>query len=142
MQFEPDWYHTAIHAGCVERGTFTFYEVKSCLADFKSGHGLNLFGDCNYVVMPVETYPKLIEARVNGDKKLLSAFNQCSFSSLGFLLYGKRKNGAVGFHEVKPSVVGSCRRKSASELLFCMMRAMLANSDRSDVQHDVVRYVG
>ena len=34
----------------VELGTFTGYEVKSCMADFRSGHGLNFIGDENYIV--------------------------------------------------------------------------------------------
>ena len=137
VQFEPDWYHTATHAGCVERGTFTFYEIKSCLDDLKSGNGMNLFGDRNYVVMPVEVYTKLTQARADGNKKVLDAFKNCSFLDTGFLLYGKRKNGTVGFHEIEPSVHGGCRKKPAAELLLCMMRAMIANSGRSDVQHKI-----
>lgn len=34
----------------VELGTFACYEVKSCLEDFKSGHGLSFYGDDNYLV--------------------------------------------------------------------------------------------
>ena len=39
-------------AASVERGTFEFYEVKSCMDDFESGHGLNFSGDRNYLVCP------------------------------------------------------------------------------------------
>lgn len=34
----------------VELGTFECYEVKSCLEDFTSGHGLSFYGDENYLV--------------------------------------------------------------------------------------------
>ena len=36
----------------LESGTFTFVEVKSCMADFKSGHGLTFLGDENWLVCP------------------------------------------------------------------------------------------
>lgn len=38
----------------VELGTFECYEVKSCLEDFDSGHGLSFYGDENYLVCPTE----------------------------------------------------------------------------------------
>lgn len=34
----------------VELGTFGCYEVKSCLEDFQSGHGMSFYGDDNYLV--------------------------------------------------------------------------------------------
>lgn len=37
-------------ASSLERGTLTCYEVKSCMADFRSGHGLNFVGDVNWLV--------------------------------------------------------------------------------------------
>lgn len=136
VQFEPDWYHQATHAGCVERGTFTFYEVKSCIGDIKSGHGLNLMGDENYIVMPVEAYYKLNEAWGNGDKKLRETLGSYRHSC-GYLLYGEKKNGWRGFYEVDPITRNGCRKKPADELLLCMMRALIANSDRSDVEHKI-----
>lgn len=36
----------------IERGEFVFVEVKSCMADFKSGHGLTFQGDSNWLVCP------------------------------------------------------------------------------------------
>lgn len=36
----------------IERGEFVFVEVKSCMADFKSGHGLTFRGDANWLVCP------------------------------------------------------------------------------------------
>ena len=34
----------------LEHGKFVFVEVKSCMADFKSGHGLTFLGDENWLV--------------------------------------------------------------------------------------------
>lgn len=36
----------------IERGEFVFVEVKSCMADFTSGHGLTFQGDLNWLVCP------------------------------------------------------------------------------------------
>lgn len=40
----------------IEKGDFYCYEVKSSVEDFHSGHGLNFFGEYNYIVMPEEVY--------------------------------------------------------------------------------------
>ena len=40
----------------IEKGDFYCYEIKSCSEDFHSGHGLNFFGDYNYLVMPEKVY--------------------------------------------------------------------------------------
>lgn len=44
----------------IEKGSFTAYEVKSCLADYKSKNGHNLVMDKNYYVMPMELYKKVV----------------------------------------------------------------------------------
>lgn len=36
----------------IERGEFVFVEVKSCMADYQSGHGLTFQGDLNWLVCP------------------------------------------------------------------------------------------
>lgn len=38
----------------LERGTFVFVEVKSCMDDYKSGHGLTFDGDANWLVCTQE----------------------------------------------------------------------------------------
>lgn len=40
----------------IEKGDFYCYEIKSSVEDFHSGHGLNFFGDYNYLVMPEKVY--------------------------------------------------------------------------------------
>ena len=47
----------------VERGTFCFVEVKSCMDDFKSGHGLTFEGDENWMVCPRSLADALYEKR-------------------------------------------------------------------------------
>lgn len=43
----------------IEKGDFYCYEIKSCVEDFKSGHGLNFFGDYNYIVCPDSLYEEI-----------------------------------------------------------------------------------
>ena len=147
MLFEPGGYHTATRPGNIEAGKFTCFEVKSCLEDIKSGHGLNFYGDENYLVMPCEVYPKFKDAwhgTLKGnfkdqDKKL----HECvpTLSSFEFMLYGTGRNGYASFKVNEDHILRRPRTKPASELLLCMMRAMIANSGRSDVSHAVVREV-
>lgn len=47
--------------GGIDAGQFCFFEVKSCIEDFKSDHGHNLFGDRNYYVMTNELFNALVE---------------------------------------------------------------------------------
>lgn len=48
--FSP--YGFTFDAVAIERGELTCYEIKSCMADFESGHGLNFVGDINWLVCP------------------------------------------------------------------------------------------
>ena len=50
----------------IEKGDFYCYEIKSCMADYESGHGLNFIGDYNYLVMTEELLNELYEKY--GDK--------------------------------------------------------------------------
>lgn len=52
----------------IERASITVYEVKSCLADYKSGNGLNAVGDSNFIVAPYELMMKVKELAI--DKKI------------------------------------------------------------------------
>lgn len=55
LAFDPCYSHGGMLVpASIERGAFTCYEVKSCLADFKSGCGLNFYGDKNYLVCTKE----------------------------------------------------------------------------------------
>lgn len=57
MKFEP--LNNTVSG--IEKGNFFCYEIKSCEADFLSGHGLNFIGDYNYIVCPNKLYEWLAE---------------------------------------------------------------------------------
>lgn len=46
--------------GDIEAAQLACYEVKSCMADYKSGNGLNDLGDANHLVCPDELRRRLI----------------------------------------------------------------------------------
>lgn len=132
MQFIPYSHNANLSAAGVERGRFICYEVKSCIADMKSGSGLNFLGDENWIVCPIEVYYEYLE-KCDSDPKLI----QLGFERFGFLVFGG-KNGGCDFHEFgSPSLDYGQRKKSAGELLFCIMRALVANSCHSDVDHRI-----
>lgn len=51
-------------AGSIEHGRFCFVEVKSCMDDFNSGHGLTFDGDDNWLVCPRDLCEKLRRQRL------------------------------------------------------------------------------
>lgn len=57
MGFSP--YGERPDAAAIERGLLTCMEVKSCMADFTSGHGLNFVGDVNWLVCTRELLAEL-----------------------------------------------------------------------------------
>lgn len=119
----------------VEHGIFTFYEVKSCMADLKSGHGLTFEGDENFLVMPVELYePYLKESMKDEYLRQSTRYARC-------LLYGTSRSGKPTFWEQPRKLENDwyCRKRGVAELLFCLMRAMVANSDHSNVSHVIRR---
>lgn len=56
MQFIPKG---VVYASDMEKGIFICYEIKSCIEDVYSGHGLNFYGEKNYIVTTMETFKKL-----------------------------------------------------------------------------------
>ena len=60
MGFSP--YGERPDAASIERGELVCYEVKSCMADFESGHGLNFVGDENWLVCPRDLCERLRES--------------------------------------------------------------------------------
>ncbi len=143
VQFEPYGSHTYTDAAHVERGTFTFYEVKSCMADLKSGHGLNFYGDENFLVMPVEVYEPYLRARWQdrpGDPKYDKELARATQHARP-LLYGIGRNGSPTFKEAGTGYWNNwlTRARPASEILMCMMRALIANSDHAAIDHRIER---
>ena len=138
MEFVPHGGPMYSDVSHIEHGTFSFYEVKSCMADLKSGNGLNFEGDENWLVMPVEMFDKYRDEKIDNP----SGYVAQRTGRARCLLYGIGKNGKPTFWE-QPKLYyneWACRKRSASELLFCMMRAMIANSGHSCVNHVVNRH--
>ena len=48
----------------LEHGKFVFVEVKSCMDDFRSGHGLTFLGDENWLVCPRSLADELYDRRL------------------------------------------------------------------------------
>jgi len=94
----------------VEKGCFEFYEVKSCMADFKSGNGLTFYGDQNYLVCTKElcadlVMGKMVPERVNA---ILTPDSTGSKLILGHV---------QSYNDL------SYRRRPASEILWAMVKA-------------------
>ena len=63
MAFEPQNMSRSIRS--LEAGVLHVFEVKSCMADFKSGHGMNRVGDVNWLVCTKELWTEICENNVN-----------------------------------------------------------------------------
>lgn len=91
----------------IESGTFDFYEVKSSMADFNSGHGKNWEGDKNFLVCERELANEL-------HQKMLLPQN------IAVLCPNKPRTALIRVHNMMWS---SSRKKSSSELLWNMICA-------------------
>ena len=99
----------------IDKGVFSFYEVKSCMADFNSGHGKTFLGDENYLVCERELADELYKKGIlpHGVKVLVP---------------NKPRNALVVAFDNSNSVGNWSRRtKSASELLWNMISARKSN---------------
>lgn len=135
MQFEPAG---VVYQSDIEKGIFTCYEVKSCKEDVYSGNGLNFLGEKNYIVTTMECYKTLQPDMRSG--KLLKHIHECcpeSSAHFGFLVPVPKSVKPEDEYE-KPTdltdeiewelkVVYPCnqgrRKRSMTELLFCMLRS-------------------
>ena len=63
MAFEPLDMSCSVRS--IEGGTVHVFEVKSCMADLKSGHGMNLVGDVNWLVCTADLWREIIDKQVN-----------------------------------------------------------------------------
>lgn len=121
----------------IEKGSFIAYEIKSCVDDVFSGNGLNFVAEKNYIVTTMDTWKKLIPRQDD----LLRHVSSCNPpGSCHFGIMVAVPNGRIETDEFdsptpidKPGVVwqlcvvrpcreGS-RKRSMTELLFCMLRA-------------------
>ena len=148
VQFSPKG---VIYASDMEKGIFTCYEVKSCIADVYSGNGLNFFGEKNYIVTTMDTYKKLQEDMREGKfQKYLKENYSESSNYYGVLVpvpshidlrstddtYAEYENPT----ELKGNSVDwklwtalPCREgprvRSTVEMLFCMLRSKHSNAN-------------
>lgn len=94
----------------LEHGRFVFVEVKSCMADFKSGHGLTFRGDDNWLVCPRDLADEL------HDKMLLP---------MGVQVYCPDNGGSLRLrYDLSMRGAGSLREDST----LCLLWAMLMDS--------------
>lgn len=136
MQFVPE---NQMSISGIEKGIFVCYEVKSCKEDLYSGHGLNFFGEKNYIVMSMECYKSVLDDYRDGKINwYLMEHHPESSRYYGFLvavpcgrttddefiqptpLEGKPENWKL--MAIKNCRLGP-RKRSTTELLFCMLRS-------------------
>ena len=125
MQFVPP---NQMSISGLEKGIFICYEVKSCLGDFKSGHGQNYIGEENYLVMPMELYKKVIHDIPHDIEVLVPVPSALGRKNED--IYGEFENptefqGTVTnwkLYKIKEAMRKN-RKKSITELLFCMLRS-------------------
>lgn len=107
MAFYPDW-KTLSGVMATSKGLFEFYEVKSCMEDFKSGHGLNFEGDRNFLVCPSELAMQLYENR--------ELPRYCTV-----LCPDKNYSRLLKKFETGPDPTFNIRKRSTEELLMCLL---------------------
>lgn len=142
MQFMPNG---TTYASDIEKGLFVCYEIKSCKEDLYSGHGLNFYGEENYIVTTMENYKNIQNDFRDGtfSKYMLENYPDSS-RYYGVMvavpatidlrdskqIYAEYDNptefcGNIHdwkLHKILPCRIGH-RTRSMNELLFCMLRS-------------------
>lgn len=114
----------------VQRGEFTAYEVKSCVDDYRSGHGLNYIGDSNYLVMPMALYRE-IGMELPQDVGVYVPLPYYVGRATTEQIYAEHQApsqltedaAAWKLCKVRPSMKLAIRRHATAELLFAMLKA-------------------
>ena len=102
-------------SAAIDKGIFSFYEVKSCLADFNSGHGKNFCGDENFLVCERELADELYK------KGLLP-------HGVKVIVPNRPRTGLVTVYDLSGAFgTKSLRTKSSGELLWNMICARKSN---------------
>lgn len=135
IEFEPAG---VVFQSDIEKGIFSCYEVKSCKEDVYSGNGLNFVGEKNYIVTTMQCYKDIQEDLRNG--RLHNHIKNCNPESsphFGIIVPVPEYVDVMSEFE-NPSQFGrscswkmhtilSChlsgRKRSTTELLFCMLRS-------------------
>ena len=136
MQFSPA---DQCSVSGIEKGYFTCYEIKSCKEDVYSGNGLNFFGEKNYIVTTMGCYKDILPDFRSGKfaKHIRKEFPESS-SYYGVMVaipdgteiadeFEKPTPIKSNMKRWKLAIVMPCRvgprKRSMTELLFCMLRS-------------------
>lgn len=135
VQFTPK---NGVHVDGIEKGEFTCYEVKSCKEDLYSGHGINFFGEQNYLVMSMQTYKDVLDDLRSGKVKRFIRENfPASTDYFGVIVTVPAHRTAAEEFESPTALDADCswntevilpcrrgpRKRSITEMLFCMLRS-------------------
>lgn len=119
IQFIPE-NQTSISG--IEKGIFVCYEIKSCKADFYSGFGQNFVGEKNYFVMPMELYKEVVKEIPHNVGVMVPVPRYKDkldeFENPTPLTKDKDWKLSVIMHAHPQG-----RKRSMTELLFCMLRS-------------------
>lgn len=111
----------------IEKGEFICYEVKSCIEDVFSGHGLNAEGERNYIVTTMDTWKRLIDLEHKGKKTIPHEFGvmvACHSDRLSEFENPTPLSDGNGWRlEIIKQASLKYRKRSMTELLFCMLRS-------------------
>lgn len=116
--FDPEIVDHGVRATSLEFGRTEFYEVKSCMDDVNSGHGLTFYGDENWLV----TTPEVAE-RMRTDWRLGGNFGVLVPSSDGSRLHRFAEPGFMNNH----------RTRSAGEILLCILKSVRPMTGASEM---------
>ena len=136
LQFCPEH---QISIDGIEKGSFVAYEIKSCIEDVFSGNGLNFIAEKNYIVTTMETWKKLIPKYQSGDlTKHVMETSPPGTGHFGVMVaVPSNRDPVKEFSDPTPlndpkttwelRIIIPCRKsnrkRSMTELLFCMVRA-------------------
>lgn len=135
MQFSPA---DQCSVSGIEKGIFICYEVKSCKEDVYSGNGLNFLGEKNYIVTTMECYKDILPDIRSGKFANYMHENYPESSNYYGIMVAVPQWSELTDEFEKPSplddgkrwklaVTMNCRegprRRTMTELLFCMLRS-------------------
>ena len=135
MQFSPA---NQCSISGIEKGIFTCYEIKSCKKDVYSGNGLNFLGEKNYIVTTMQCYKDILSDIRSGEFSKYVRENYPESSNYYGIMVAVPQWSELTDEFEKPSpldadrrwkleVIRNCnqgpRRRSMTDLLFCMLRS-------------------
>ena len=112
----------------LEKGSVICYEVKSCKEDYHSGNGLNYEGDKNYIVTTMECYKDIVNdvpwnigiiVAIPQGRDSVEEFNNPTPIPINW------NDDVSSCWELKviKNAFETNRKRSLTEILFCMLRA-------------------